>query len=84
MNNNNQLDPWQQLEDLIEQQGGNSLDNCNLEFLGYKQGLREEIPRPDFVHLGAYKKGYISALNYLYEKELRSNSISEKPSTDTL
>lgn len=83
MKNNAQFNPRQQLEDLIEKQGGNSLENCNLEFLGYKQGLQEEIPRPDFAHLGAYKKGYISALNYLYEKELRQNSCPKKPSTDT-
>ncbi len=58
MNNDEQpKNPRQELEDLIAQQGGNSLENCNLEFLGYQQGLSGEPPRKDLAHLGRTKKG---------------------------
>ena len=65
MNSEEKPTPRQELEDLLEKQGGNSLENCNLEFLGYQQGLKGEMPRQDLAHLAAYKKGYLSALNYL-------------------
>ncbi len=44
MNSEEKPNPRHELEDLIEQQGGHSLENCNLEFLGYQQGLKGEIP----------------------------------------
>ncbi|MGK7915268.1 MAG: hypothetical protein AB4038_06920 [Prochloraceae cyanobacterium] len=89
MNSGEQPNPRQELEELIEQQGGNSLSNCNLEFLGYQQGLTGELPRKDLAHLGAYKKGYISALNHLSQQEskeientqrhlLKKNKAAEK------
>ncbi len=89
MSSNEQPNPRKELEDLIEQQGGNSLENCNLEFLGYQQGLSGELPRKDLAHLGAYKKGYISALKHLSQQEskeientqrhlLKKNKAAEK------
>ena len=81
MNNDEQPNPRQELEKLIAQQGGNSLENCNLEFLGYQQGLSGELPRKELAHLGAYKKGYISALSHLHQQELKD---TENTSLDQL
>ncbi len=89
MSSNEQSNPRKELENLIDQQGGNSLENCNLEFLGYQQGLSGEPPRKELAHLGAYKKGYISALNHLSQQEsqeienthrqlLKKNKAAEK------
>ena len=55
MNSEEKPNPRQDLEDLIEQQGGNSLENCNLEFLGYQHGLKGEMPRQDLAHHPAYR-----------------------------
>ena len=84
MTNEEQPNSRQELEDLIEQQGGNSLENCNLEFLGYQQGLKGEMPRKDLALLGAYKKGYLSAKDYLRQQELKNNPPSEKTKLDFL
>ena len=60
MNNDEQPNPRQELEDLIAQQGGNSLENCNLEFLGYQQGLTGELPRSRFgSSWGVQKRLYL-------------------------
>ena len=84
MNNEEQPNPRQELEDLIEQQGGNSLENCNLEFLGYQHGLKGEMPRQDLAHHAAYKKGYLSAKDYLRQQELKKNTPSEKTKQEFL
>ncbi len=84
MNSEEQPNPRQDLEDLIEQQGGNSLENCNLEFLGYQQGLKGEMPRKDLAPLGAYKKGYLLALDYLHQQELKKKPPSGNRQKDFL
>ena len=84
MNSEERPNSRQELEVLIEQQGGNSLENCNLEFLGYQQGLKGEMPRQDLAHLGAYKKGYLSARDYLRQQELKNNPPSSKTKLDFL
>ncbi len=84
MNSEEKPNPRQELEDLIEQQGGNSLENCNLEFLGYQHGLKGEMPRQDLAHHAAYKKGYLSAKDYLHQQELTKNPPSSKIKQDFL
>ena len=84
MNSEEKPNPRHELEDLIEQQGGNSLENCHLEFLGYQQGLKGEMPRQDLAHLGAYKKGYLSARDYLHQQKLKNNPPSGNRQQDFL
>ena len=84
MNSEEQPNPRPELEALIQQQGGNSVENCNLEFLGYQQGLNGEMPRQDLAHLGAYKKGYLSARDYLRQQELKKNPPSGNTQQDFL
>ena len=76
MEDNYRSNPRRDLEDLIKQQGGNSLENCNWEFLGYQHGLRGEMPCKKLAHLGAAQKGYLSAKDYLHQQELKAKETS--------
>ena len=84
MHSNEQPNLRPKLDDSIEQQDDHSWENFNLELLGYRQGLKGEIPHPDLAQLEAYKTGYIAALTYLRQQKLKNNPSSGNTQQDFL